>query len=520
MKRSTRFLLNAALGVVCVVMLAVNSRGVSAQSDSGWTPFQRANGYLDDTLPPVMVSDHNRTVHAFASQWAGDEHPKRAIVYRQWTAAGGWTMPVDILLPPAGETQVFDAFLDEFDTIHLVYLAGNDDNRNVYYSHAPLSAAGRAPAWSKPQRIGPGALVPGSGAISGDGQGNLVIVYSANVAGNGVYAIHSANGGETWSEAAPIYLTYVKEQIPFSLQLTPERDGQVHGVWNVVDDKGNDIALYYARLTPRDGRWTMPMLLDERREGPGFFGPSFPAIVANGRDLLVMYNSGNPVADGEVPEGRPVQLVRRSVDGGDTWDRVSAPFPRHLGRSGSHALVVDDRGIAHALFIQRIEPRETGAYAPIGGLWHSEWRDSRWTEPRLIDLGAMSGHDVAAIVSQGNMLLVAMREDPGVAADGVWFVSTALAIPELPIATPIPFVPTATPTAVSEATVAATAVATPTSRPSPVDPGREDPPPGTGFAPASSPARPILLGLLPVVLLMGTYAALHRFRHSSHRRTR
>lgn len=223
-----------------------------------------------------------------------------------------------------------------------------------------------------------------------------------------------------------------------------------------------------------------------------------------------MYNSGNPDDNGQVNEGRPVQRVLYSEDGGETWSDPGSPFPRHLGRSGSHALDVDSAGVVYAVFIQRIEPADVERYAPIGGLWHSEYENGRWSEPELVNLGEFSGHDVQAVVSQGNNLLVAMREDPGVARKGVWYTSTFLNTPELPVS--IPSTPSPTPTITPTQTPLAIA-STPTPALVTSDVMRQD-----GIQPGASnnPARPILIGLLPVIIiLLGTVFVFqfYRYRH-------
>ena len=451
-----------------------------------------------------MIADNNKTVHAFTSQWVGDEPRQNAIVYRQWSAAGGWTTPVDILLPPSGETKVYGAFLDQAGIVHLLFQAGDAKGSSIYYSSAPVVDAGRATSWSTPEVVGEDALVPGSGSITGDANGNLVVIYNGNFGGNGVYSAHSSNGGQSWSEAELVFLTYETDLIPFSLQLTQGQDGRTQAVWNLVDSEGVDKSVYYTQMTFNDNQWSTPVLLEERVERADFFGPSFPAVVDNGKEIVVMYNSGNPDNDGEVAAGRPVQRVRKSNDGGKTWSETISPFPRHVGRSGSHAMVLDSSGVAHTLFIQRIEPRTGEKYAPIAGLWHSALLNGSWTEPELIDLGNLSGHDVRAVVSQGNNLLVVFREDPGAALDGVWYVSALLDTSELPVSTPV--IPSPTPTIALTPTLNATAM-TPT--PSLIVTGTDIP-----RSAANNPGRPILLGLLPVIgLVLGTAITLRLYRY-------
>ena len=86
-----------ALTIALWISIGAGIGAVQAQQPIHWSPVQQVPGYLDDTLPPYMVADQNRTIHAFASQWVGeDEERQKAIVYRQWTEADGWTNPIDV----------------------------------------------------------------------------------------------------------------------------------------------------------------------------------------------------------------------------------------------------------------------------------------------------------------------------------------------------------------------------------------------------------------------------------------
>ena len=395
-----------------------------------------------------------------------------------------------------GETEVYDAYLSESGIIHLLFRSGTALGSSIYYSRAPIVRADRATAWSSPELIGPAALVPGSGAIIGD-DGNLVVIFTGGLEGNnGVYAVVSSDEGVSWTDPEPIYLTFDTALIPYSLHMAAGQNGQAHAVWNVVNEGGVDQELYYARLEISQAVWTSPTLLAERISRDGFFGPSFPVLVDNGREVVVMYNSGNPVANGQVSLGAPVQLVRRSEDGGDSWQPETAPFPRHLGRSGSHALVVDSEQVIHALFIQRVEPPDG---TPVGGLWHSRSQDGEWSEPELFDLNTFSGHDLRAVVSQGNLILATMREDPGAGAIGVWYTSIMLNSAELPVVIPdlVSLEPTPT---VAITSVPVLGPATP--QPSPV--AGSALPPNSAADASSDPARAVMLALGPVfVLLVG-----------------
>jgi hypothetical protein len=500
------------LGIVTILLMAVSTGNpAAAQQLPQWLPLERVPDYLDDTFTPYLLADQNRTVHAFANQWVAKGDWRLAILYRQWTLDGGWTKPMDILLSPVGRAQVLGAFLDQTGTMHLVFWGGDAQGANIYYSRAPAVNAGQAPAWSKPELVGHHAVSPVSGALVGDNKGNLVIIYNGNAVGNGVYAIQSYDAGDSWSEPVPVFLTSDSELTPYSLHATMDQASQLHAVWNVVTSLGTDVSVHYASLDVAGQKWSDPILLEERLiEEEGFFGPSFPVIADSGDKLVVMYNSGNPNTGGRVDAGRPVQRVRVSYDRGRTWREPTTPFPRHQGRSGEHTLVVDSNNVVHALFIQRIDQTtDDGDYSPIAGMWHSELSDTRWTEPDRLDLGDFSGHDLRAVISQGNILLATMREDPGAGEIGVWYSRTFVNAPELPVV-PLPS-PTATPTAVPTPTPTPPAP-TPTPPHRPASISHEPGPTGA----TDNPAIPLVLGLVPVVLLVVGFIMMQQLLYHRH----
>ena len=410
------------LGIIALVLVTtgMGDLPLMAQSPNQWTPDERVPGYFNDTPTPYLVVDDNRTVHAFVSQWVGEENEKMAVVYRQWSLKGGWTTPVDILLAPDGDARVLGAFLDKAGIMHIAFVGSAGRAAQVYYSKAPVASAGQAPAWSAPKLVGEGPSNPPSGALTGDGKGNLVLIYSGNTSGNGVYELHSFDAGDSWSKPDPIFLTYDPESVPFSVRATMGQKEQVHAVWNVVTDQGVDMSVRYARLDLADQLWSDAILLEEGVGKPGFFGPSFPAVVDTGENVIVMYNSGNPDEGGPVRAGRPVQRVTMSSDGGRTWSRPVTPFPRQLGRSGEHSLVVDGNKVAHVLFMQRVETSSDGENRVIDGPWHSELSGDQWSEPDRFP-ARWSPHDLRAAIVQGNVLLVTWRQDPGEGQSGVWY---------------------------------------------------------------------------------------------------
>jgi len=483
------------VGVLCALSFAgLNSNSVYANRGNGWSPDTRIPGYLDDTFTPFLLADQNQTVHAFASQSVAGVN-RKAIIYRRWSLRGGWTSPNDIILSPIGDANFLWAYMDASDKVHVIFEVGNGNDilPEIYYSSAQADGADRASAWAPPTLVGEFSSGERSAAIIGDGQGNLVVIYSGNKDGPGVYYTGSSDSGISWSKPVPVFLTYDTTLIPYSLRLALGPNRQIRAVWNVVTNLGVDQALYFANYDLPSSDWSAPVKLDSLE--PGSFGPSYPTIVDNGKEIFVAYNSGNPFSDRYVLFGRPVKLILTSNDGGLLWDGPLGPFPYHNGRSGEDAMVLDGDGIPHILFIQRIDTaNEDGGYSSIDGLWHSVLQNDIWTSPdRLVT--TVPPHDVRAVVSQGNVLLAVWREDPGAGQNGIWYSYKILDVPELPVV-PLSTAP------VFSSLVQANVTATPSFiMPTAL--------PDSNFIKNSFPATweenpslPIVLGLVPVLLVL------------------
>jgi hypothetical protein len=490
-----------ALLITSVIAVTLNCFVVKANAGGEWAPDARVPGYLDDTFTPFLVTDQNRTVHAFASQWVESMYRRRAIVYRQWTLKGGWTRPVDIILAPAGDATFLSAYLDSSSILHVIFMAGESNNLGVYYSHAAATEADWAPGWSEPILIGENALGVNSSSIVSDPQGNLFVIYSGWQEGNGVYLVSCADPCGNWSEPSPIFLTYDATLMPSSLKLVMAMDNQIRATWTVITSRGVDQALYFANYIVENSEWTTPIELDHRMDVPEYWGPSFPAMVDNGTDIIILYNGGNPYIDQFVIQGRPVMRTSISSDGGLTWRGPTNPFPFLNGRSGEHALAMDSMGRAHGLFIMRIDQLVKGEYRPIGGIWHSTYMNGIWSNPdRMVT--SINPHDIRAVVVQGQILFVVWRQDPGDGTNGIWFSYAMLDSPELPIA-PLSTVPAAI-----SARESSTASSAPnTASPSPQNNIMSDSPSAQWM---NNPAFPIIVGTIPVLLLVVGVVIVYR----------
>jgi hypothetical protein len=407
----------------------------NAQGETPWSPDIRVPGYLDDTFTPFLLSDPRGFVHAFASQWVENVYRRRAVVYRKWMPAGGWTRPVDIILAPSGDAEFLSAFLDDsHEILHILFMAGEQGNLGVYYSHAPVGDAEWAPAWSEPVLVGEAAAGVNSAAIHGDRNGGLFVIYSGVRDGSGVYVTSSQDNGHMWSHSEPIFLTHDSNLIAYSIRASSGDADRLHVVWAVATSLGVYESIYYVGMDAKSPKWDTPVMLEKRVDLQDFFGPSFPVIVDNGKYVIVMYNSGNPLTGRPVDVGRPILQVRLSDDGGRIWSGAIDPFPFHVGHSGEHTLVIDSNKVVHALFIMRIDRLVDGQYRAIGGIWHSQLVDQTWSSPDRY-VPTLAPAYIRGVVSQGNVLMATWIEDLGVGQDGVWYFYRTVKAPAL---TPVP----------------------------------------------------------------------------------
>lgn len=477
------------ISVLLLMIVYLSQLNAVAQEPTQWSLQQRIPGYSDTVQTPYLVADQNRTVHAFNSDWVDENQPVLAIVYSQWTLEQGWNMPVDILLSPIEQARIKGVFLDQSGMIHILFFGGADLRGDIYYSQAPVSLAGQARAWSEPVLVGERAITPDEAALTSNGQGHLVVVYSGNRDGQGLYAISSSDSGDTWSEPVPIFLTYSSELWPSALQLYTDEQGVVHAVWSVGNIAGNGERVYYARQEDNMIDWREPIEL--ARPIGDVVEVDTPTIIEYENELFVIYHDAQPTT----------RHMRRSRDGGRTWTEAVRLFP-HVGSNGPASLVVDSNNVLHMFFGNRV-----GEHPANHGMWHSIWQGGRWNGPEAIISGPQVQEEIGgngfdpsfanAVVSQGNVILVTWTSDPQAGRNGAWYSYTVLDAPELPVVaipTQVVFtpIPPATATPLSTPTLSST-------------PRQTLPTPDTAFPatePISDPMAPLITGGAVVALFI------------------
>lgn len=463
---------------------------------------------------PFLLTDSSGAVHAFSSQKIAGTY-SRVIMYNLWRRDTGWSKPVDILISPLhDEAHAPTAFLDSKGIIHLVFFGGHDVSANIFYSSAPALRAADSTAWSPPIAIATGARPPIAVWLAGDSDDNLYVLYDGNLDGTGIYSLTSTDSGATWSLPEMIYGTYSETLWPYSLRMLYGESGRLYAVWNVLNRRAWGSAGYFTTFDFTTGRWNEPQRFAEGAEG-GILGVQSISLLESKGELFLMYDNG-------IPEMGVVRLVKRSDDGGRTWGEAIRPFPEHVGGNGPAAFIADSGGQLRVFFGQRTQGI---AADQRHGMWYSEWHEEvrSWggvhyivSGPLVQDVDGDKGFDPSAaeaIVVQGNLLMVVWRTDPGNGNNGAWYSYAAL---DTPMAAAMPL-PTLTPTALP-AKVTRQLLPTPTPTLSPFVLAAEEPTHTTTVRTLSSPAAPLLAGLIPtgiflLIIVYGLNRRQHRRRY-------
>lgn len=415
-EKIAKFIVTAAF-----ILFAITSP-VLAQTTTGgaWEDPQWIPGLVDIVgQAPYFVADPSGDVHVFHSQWLGENYN---ILYSHWATGVGWSLPVDIVRSPFGQARITGATLDNEGMVSLTFWGGNETGADIYFTQAPLPAAGRSTSWSVPVQIGRYAITPTTAAMITDGNGYYVVAYSGNEDGQGIYGMTSTDGGKTWSDTQTIFLANSDLLYPSELQLYQSADQNVHAVWALGDTTGNSIAVHYARLDRDTGTWTRPTVLAKAFN----YEADTPSIIEHDDSLIVIYHNDFPTT----------RFMIRSFDGGDTWTSPVRLF-EHVGSNGPAALIVDSSDTLRMFFGNRIGTPATH------GLWHSTWANGRWTQPDGVVTGPSipqgdngeEGFDpthAQAVITQGNTLLVIWRQDPAAGPIHIWYSYRSLDAPQIP----------------------------------------------------------------------------------------
>ena len=396
---------------------------ISQAQRSFWSRQEKIPEYNEVTEePPYMIPDQNHIIHGFNSQplQLDLQDSPRAIFYRFWTLENGWSIPNDILFDQSGSSlDLVGVTSDKLGLVHLVY-EGNSNN--LYYTQSTLAAAGQPDSWSVPQLIAssvttirPGIANVGAIAASADGN-QIVVVFSGAEFGSGLYFVGSVDHGESWSTPYPVYLASGNLLIT-DPEIYSSESNNFYSVWTTLQSDGFGGPGYFARFDSGTASWTEPMQIDI----PGIRTPS---VIEYDNAVFISYHHINSNGN----------WWRRSEDRGQTWSYPSQVSAPHVGTNGGLSFVVDSRDILHAFFGERIDDNNHG-------MWHVIWTGKTWSTPEAVVRGSQvkdivggRGFDprsARAVISNGNLVLVAWGTDGAAGLNGSWFSYKVLDAPEI-----------------------------------------------------------------------------------------
>lgn len=416
-------------GGILLLLLFGNVSSSDAQSAYFWSAQEKIPQYWKSTEePPYLIADQNRTIHSFNSQPIDltVEESTKAVYYRQWTLENGWTTPNDILVDSnGGDTELIAVAFDDLGRVHLIVQRGD----NLYYTQAYLADAYNASSWLPPILIARssehsriGFVNVGAIATNTDGS-EIVVIFSGNQVGNGLYFTTSFDNGNTWTEPYPVYLTSDDSVVVADPKLYSGNSGLIHAVWGTSLESGFGDVGFYANFNDDSRIWSEPYELGLRSIGT-------PSVIETNGEVFVSYYYGNLNGN----------WWQHSTDDGKSWSPPAQFSPQHKGTNGAISFVTDSRNILHAFFGERIDDQNHG-------MWHSLWTGVSWTNPDAVvrgpqvrDIIGGNGFDprsARAVISNGNVILVTWATDGAAGINGAWYSYKQLDTPEFP-AIPLP----------------------------------------------------------------------------------
>jgi hypothetical protein len=471
---------------------------VTAQGSIDWSFPVNLSNSPESSGRPAIVADGYGYVHVFWTEDVGGPSildipgqligDGNTIFYTRWDGMS-WTQPIDILFVPGDEiADYIAATVDAENRLHVVWTGQS----NFYYATAPSWQADSGHAWSKPVVVATdSARSQWESDIVVDSSGDLHIVYATGGDQPGIYHTRSSDGGTTWQLATKLSEPFAELEVAYStVMIVADGADRLHVVWQTHEQEGFGQGVYYARSTDRGVTWTPPVRMAWR--DPGEYGVEFPYIVSRGESELHMI-----YIDGAWHTGR---WHRISQDGGATWSDAQQILTNLEGVNGYTVPLVDGDGGLHLVTTMRTITQVAGPF------FYARWLGTGWSPPELpfrgSDRTGPGAHWTAATVRLGNEIHVVWNTNFSHKAGEIWHsrgkissVTTAQALA----------IPTAEMTA--PATTATPAAHAPTAVPErqPLDLAETSPPP-------VPEATPLLVGVLPVLLLVGAVVVWTRGR--------
>lgn len=474
-----------ALVLFCLTIFILGaSQKTHAQSGQGneWTRPLPISGALPGSWFPSVAAQDDGTVNVI---WTVTQDNQPTIYFSRYDRVA-WSRPVDILI---GGLHA-DLRLDGRNLLHLVYFSGS----NIYATDAAIDQAGAAQGWNQPLKLNRQAGQTGEFLVAPDSTLHAVWTEADDLQKDNQLAVYgrSDDGGQSWAH----YRVIGEGILPTTrVRLNRAPSGTLYALWSIdaEERKQEGIALTWSKNngetwmeTPRtlafaDAPIRQPVL----------------AIDSKGT-LILIYNFG--VKD-EI-------FYQVSTDEGATWSEQK-PIPGLFAASPPtlndyFAIANDSANRVHLIASGRASKDQTEP-----GIYHVSWDDAKWSAARELYRGNTFVEYPDISVSNGNRLHVVFStrargrasSEPD-ASYQVWYTTSETDAPAatrmpLPTFTPVP-APTSTRTLVPDPTRRPTSTPAPPSEP--INPDA---------APTTNTQLPVLVGVIPVLVILGVVLALN-----------
>lgn len=481
-----------------IALITINSIGqtndLQAQSIAqGWTqpilllePSHTQPGHI---RRPFLTADQMGNVHAFWTYSEANESTgeiKLADIYYTQNRNGSWISPIDIIASKEGLYPT--GTIDLKGQIHLLW-----GDKSPVYNRANLLEANSAHNWTKSV-----SLEVGRGQIMADSVGQL---HAVGTSSSFVPSYQrSENEGASWSPPVEIGQPSTVDAAAVDFHLAIDKNDNIHVVWTEyqLPNSWPPLGVFYTHSTDGGKTW-LPIV---EIAGPGH--DDINIVVADNNVVHVAWNAfTGGVENIDVRGGR---YHRWSSDGGLTWSETTQIMAEGF-TEGPPQLAVDSAGTLHFLTTagQRV--------------WYSTWQDGRWGQLMYIPSGNEEGippvgetidpkiyrliEQPAMTITEGNRLHVIFWDERPEKGKYVWYTTKlvdAPAVPTIPFASDPTINISTTPTP-NSTLVKKTSPALPTETP---EPSKKQTQWNDEFiSDDPNPTRPLYLGTLPVVFLIG-----------------
>lgn len=451
-----------------------------------WAPYVNISNTPTASTYPCIAADKAGNVHVLWSEDVGgktrnlrfnpDGSPSldargnqinsltsdgTTLFYTRWDGEK-WLDPIDVQINPEGRVQYPQAVVDFGGILHVVWVATQGQQANLYYSNVEAGKAESANAWSKPALLAESVLFAYYPTdITADPTGGIHVLYSRIGNDPGAYIINSFDGGDTWSNPVELYHTLDSSGTQEGVsptRMAVDSKGQLYATWTIYGADGNGKAIYYSRSQDFGRTWSIPMQVAAWQ--PGWYEVDWLSVGIRDKEIHLAWEGSSDIA---------TLNERISLDGGQTWGESHQILANLRGENGFADYVIDSANQLHLLDTQRGDPNSI-----TQGVWNATWASGRWQDPDLAGVsstglyaqlghltqsellnimhGTLSGNGLryqrSAIVNGNELFVVVVSEWDG----EIWASHTTL---DAPYIAPHPFpqpsvVPTQLPTGTPE----------------------------------------------------------------------